>query len=51
LGPFFVAIDAEGNNYFTDLAEEVEAKMPVINQKLAIPTNYDYTEVNAAVVK
>ena len=45
-GPFFVAIDSEGNNYFEDLAREADAKMPEIEKQLGIPEDYDYTEVN-----
>ena len=46
-GPFFVAMDSEGNNYFEDLAKEAESKMPEIEKELGIPAGYDYTEVNA----
>ncbi len=45
-GPFFVAMDSEGNNYFEDLAREAESKMPEIEKDLGIPAGYDYTEVN-----
>ena len=45
-GPFFVAMDSEGNNYFEDLAREAESKMPEIEKELGIPAGYDYTEVN-----
>ena len=45
-GPFFVAIDSEGNNYFEDLAREADSKMPEIEKDLGIPENYTYTEVN-----
>ena len=45
-GPFFVAIDADGNNYFEDLAREADAKMPEIEADLGIPEGYTYTEVN-----
>ena len=45
-GPFFVAIDADGNNYFEDLAREADAKMPEIEAELGIPDGYTYTEVN-----
>ncbi len=45
-GPFFVAIDSEGNNYFEELAREADAKMPEIEKQLGIPEDYDYTEVN-----
>ena len=46
-GPFFVAMDSEGNNYFEELAKEAESKMPEIEKDLGIPAGYDYTEVNA----
>ena len=45
-GPFFVAMDSEGNNYFEELAREAESKMPEIEKELGIPAGYDYTEVN-----
>jgi tartrate/fumarate subfamily iron-sulfur-dependent hydro-lyase beta chain len=50
-GPFFVGIDSKGNNYFEDLAGEVELNMPSINAELNIPEDYNYTEVNAAAAK
>ncbi|MBR6371927.1 MAG: fumarate hydratase C-terminal domain-containing protein [Victivallales bacterium] len=45
-GPFFVAMDAQGNNYFEQLAREAESRMPEIEKKLQIPAGYEYTEVN-----
>jgi fumarate hydratase subunit beta len=48
-GPFFVGIDARGNNYFEELSGNVEKNMPEINKELKIPGNYDYTDVNSAV--
>ena len=45
-GPFFVAIDANGVNYFEELAAETAAAMPGIEKELGIPAGYDYTEVN-----
>ena len=45
-GPFFVAIDSEGNNYFEELAREADAKMPEIEKALGIPEGDTYTEVN-----
>ena len=45
-GPFFVAIDSQGNNYFEELAREADAKMPEIEKALGIPEDYSYTEVN-----
>jgi len=45
-GPFFVAIDAHGNNYFEELNAEVESVLPRIERELGIPPEYAYTEVN-----
>ena len=45
-GPFFVAIDANGRNYFQELARDAESKMPEIERQLGIPEDYTYTEVN-----
>ncbi|MBO5668526.1 MAG: fumarate hydratase C-terminal domain-containing protein [Lentisphaeria bacterium] len=45
-GPFFVAIDASGRNYFEELAAEANARMPEVEQDLDIPADYRYTEVN-----
>jgi len=45
-GPFFVAIDAFGRNYFEELGTEVAAALPAIKQKLGIPHDYVDTEVN-----
>ena len=45
-GPFFVAIDSEGNNYFEILAREADSRMPEIEKELGIPAGYEYTEVN-----
>ena len=45
-GPFFVAMDAAGNNYFEELSRDVESRMPEIEKKLGIPGGYEYTEVN-----
>lgn len=44
-GPFFVAIDAQGNNYFDELSAETDKRMPEIEKLLGIPENYAYTEV------
>ena len=46
-GPFFVAIDAEGNNYFELLASDVEKKIPEIEREMGIAPDYAFTEVNA----
>ena len=45
-GPFFVAIDARGRNYFEELSAEAERRMPEIEKELGIPAGYEYTEVN-----
>ena len=45
-GPFFVAMDTRGRNYFEELAREADAKMPELEKKLGIPEGYGYTEVN-----
>ena len=45
-GPFFVAMDSEGRNYFQELAEEADSKMPEIEKALGIPEDYTFTEVN-----
>ncbi|MBR2510010.1 MAG: fumarate hydratase C-terminal domain-containing protein [Lentisphaeria bacterium] len=45
-GPFFVAIDSDGRNYFEELSKDAEAKMPAIENELGIPHDYEYTEVN-----
>ncbi|MBE6375139.1 MAG: fumarate hydratase [Lentisphaerae bacterium] len=45
-GPFFVAIDANGRNYFQELARDAESKMPEIERQLGIPEDYTFTEVN-----
>ena len=46
-GPFFVAIDADGNNYFSELDHDVANALPEIEQRLGIPANYQFTDVNA----
>ena len=46
-GPFFVAIDAQGRNYFAELAADAARKLPAIEKKLGISPDYNYTEVNA----
>ena len=47
-GPFFVAIDAQGNNYFEELERGVANKLPGIEAALGIPPGYNYTAVNGA---
>ena len=46
-GPFFVAIDAQGNNYFEQLADDVSQRLPEIENELGIGQDYEFTEVNA----
>ncbi len=46
-GPFFVAIDARGRNYFQTLDEEVRRRLPGIESELGIPASYTFTEVDA----
>ena len=46
-GPFFVAIDADGNNYFEQLSDDVKKNMPGIESRLGITPDYTFTEVNA----
>lgn len=45
-GPFFVAMDSTGRNYFEELSDEANARMPEIEKELNIPVDYAYTEVN-----
>lgn len=46
-GPFFVAIDAHGNNYFEDLDRDASGKLRDIRLSLGIPEEFSLTEVNA----
>ncbi len=45
-GPFFVAIDAGGRNYFEQLARDVEPAQAQCFRELGIPVDYVRTEVN-----
>ena len=47
-GPFFVAIDARGRNYFENMQVDIEKRMPGINAALGIPEHYTFTEVNSS---
>jgi len=47
LGPFFVSIDAQGNNYFEELDAEVGSRMESIDESLGIPKGFEFTNVNA----
>jgi tartrate/fumarate subfamily iron-sulfur-dependent hydro-lyase beta chain len=44
-GPFFVDIDARGNNYFQKLEESVTASLDRIYHQLGIPEDFSYTRV------
>lgn len=46
-GPFFVAIDAHGSQYFQDLDQEVGQRLPALRRALGIPEGYQPTHVNA----
>jgi tartrate/fumarate subfamily iron-sulfur-dependent hydro-lyase beta chain len=48
-GPFFVAIDAHGNNYFERLHADTLSRIESILRDLGIPDDFDYTEVNPSV--
>lgn len=45
-GPFFVAIDASGRNYFQKLNDEMTKALPGLERRLGVPADYAYTEVN-----
>jgi tartrate/fumarate subfamily iron-sulfur-dependent hydro-lyase beta chain len=45
-GPFFVGIDAHGNNYFEDLDEQTRERIRAVHAELGIPDDFAYTEVN-----
>ncbi|MEA1950052.1 MAG: fumarate hydratase C-terminal domain-containing protein [Planctomycetota bacterium] len=46
-GPFFVGMDAHGNNYFEQLDAKARSRMEAINKQLGIPADFDFTNVNA----
>jgi tartrate/fumarate subfamily iron-sulfur-dependent hydro-lyase beta chain len=46
-GPFFVDMDADGNNYFSDLNEQVKVNVAKISESLGIPKDYNFTNVEA----
>ncbi len=46
-GPFFVDMDARGNNYFKNLDDEIQSRFPVINKILGIPEEFALTRVDA----
>lgn len=45
-GPFFVDMDANGNNYFERMNEEVSKRFGIVNRDLGIPDDYTYTSVD-----
>lgn len=46
-GPFFVDIDAHGNNYFENLDKDISKKLKDVYRQLGIPDDFKYTQVNA----
>jgi len=44
-GPFFVDIDAHGNNYFENLERRNRADLDNVYRQLGIPAGYEYTSV------
>lgn len=44
-GPFFVAVDASGRNYFDTLDSEVTGRLSHVEAALGIPVDYEYTRV------
>lgn len=46
-GPFFVDIDANGQNYFEQLDVDSKSSLVDIRRRLGIPDDYEYTNVNA----
>ncbi len=47
-GPFFVDMDARGNNYFENLDAETRARVDSLHQRLGIPEGFDFTDVNSS---
>lgn len=47
LGPFFVAIDAHGNNYFEQLDRDLRKNLPEIYASLGVPPGFHFTHVDA----
>lgn len=45
-GPFFVDMDARGNNYFEDLDARVWDRVQSVYKDLGIPNDYAYTHVS-----
>jgi len=46
-GPFFVDMDAHGNNYFKELDTEIHSRLSTINKILGIPEGFSFTNVNS----
>lgn len=49
MGPFFVDIDAKGNNYFDDLQADAVGRMKAVYRELGIPEGFEYTRVDSNV--
>ena len=45
-GPFFVDMDAHGNNYFKDLDAEIYSQLSKANKMLGIPEGFSFTNVD-----
>ena len=45
-GPFFVDMDAHGNNFFDNLDRDVQTHMQSVYQDLRVPQDYAYTNLN-----
>jgi len=48
LGPFFVGMDARGNNYFERLHADTLSRIESIHRDLGIPDGFDFTKVDAS---
>ena len=46
-GPFFVDIDAYGNNYFENMDKDISKRLKEVYKQLGIEEDFSYTEVNA----
>ena len=46
-GPFFVDMDAHGNNYFKELDAKIHSRSSMINKILGIPEGFSFTNVSA----
>lgn len=45
-GPFFVDIDARGNNYFESLNRDGRNRLTAVERELDIPDDFSYTDVS-----